>query len=255
MGKRYAKLIVNSIEYNGDDKMHVMEETENLHLDTCEFIDEKSGTQYTSIYGTHKYNNGRITYKVAFEDQSLELRPGTVLLVEVQKWRKDIPNSDVVELEYELNEVSMPEPDERGDLYQEIEDGYKLVANVSGEVTLSFPQTIERKNEKIIYKNADPDMVKILFKDMLRCVSEDDCYYGGWCDDKSRGIVFRFKDGTHLEYGSVYCHGDTDTQKIIDIFLKYVESLDIIKTEELPHEENKEIVFFGKMDTYTSEDV
>lgn len=72
-----------------------------------------------------------------------------------------------------------------------------------------------------------------LFQDLLRCVSEVDCYRIQPCDDRSRLLTFCFSNGETLEYNAVFCHDDINTRELIDNFLKEQDAIYGVMFQEI----------------------
>ena len=95
---QHAELIVDRIEYDGDDIYNVMQETDNIHLDNVSSLTDESGQVYNLyLCNTRRGSSSeRRIYAIQFEDNPA-LPIGTVLTVGPQYWRKEIPKSKPVQ--------------------------------------------------------------------------------------------------------------------------------------------------------------
>lgn len=226
---QHGQLIVKCIEFDGknnDIKCHVMEESLDLRL-SCSFLIDEDGREYAmDTFSKRKLTDGKegyIQYCIEFTDQELELQPGTILTRGYEAWRKTIPNSDVAKLEYSSTHYEF--------MTGKIIDGIEISIEASGMVAISKPKSKLLRSTRSAVVKIETDEAKSLLSDMLRCVSEVDCYPINYYDDTSRLIIFYFEDGSTLNFGGVFAHEDVNTLDIINDFINSCSSINSYRIE------------------------
>lgn len=255
MDLRHATLTVSEIVREEDGSIeHVMAVSDDLHLN-CKTLVLENGVEYPFVERSTQYkDDDKVQYSIVFEDQSIELEPGTVLTLGRQEWRQDIPNSKIIRLDY-YSQTAIPQFGKNDEFYLEVVGGVEVSASATGAVTLTIPQTAKQKNARRAYTKMDPQVINKLFEDMIRCVSEDDCYQEQWYDDTGRSFTFYFEDGTELKYDAVFNYGEVNTDDIIYEFLKCFDEQKAFRIETLPHEKDKEKLFFKEDKEEKKEDL
>ena len=217
-------LTVKGIEYDGPDKCHVMEKCPRLRTSPPYFYDDEGNIYYWELRWNKRTEDDDLVEPLfVFTDPDLTIPTGTVLHSGRESWMRDVPDSKVIRLEYEKT-CGFPEIDEADNLYFKIFDKMKVTADIAGDTVISksVSNYIECNREATI--SVPTERTEALFVEMLRCVSEVDCFKENWVDSTSRKIIFFFEDGEKLEYNGVFCHGDENTMKIMQVFLKECKS-------------------------------
>ena len=213
-------LIVKGIEYDGLDKWHVMDKCPKLRTRPPYYYDDEGNKYYWELKCFRRTEeDGLFEYLFIFTDPDLTIPAGTVLHAARENWMKDVPDSKVIRLEYKET-CSYPEIDEANNLYFRILYKMKITADISGDTMISKPVSNYIECNKEASFSVPAKRTETLFAEMLRCVSEVDCFKEDWVDAKSRKIIFYFEGGEKLECDGVFCHGDENTVNIMHAFLK-----------------------------------
>ena len=210
-------------ECNPEIVYHVMEKTPDLHFHCHSFIGD-DGKEYTWEFYQRgeKDSKGLIEYRIEFEEKSFRFPAGTVFHLGPESWRQEIPKSGLESIRY-YSVCSPPEFDDSGNLAFKKYNEVGAAISISGEVILSYSPKCSsdecfKEEERMQVK---PERVKVLFKDLLRCFSEVDCYRENWSDDTERVFTFVFCNGETRQYSGVFYYDENE---------KVINSEDIIRT-------------------------
>lgn len=222
-------LTVKGIEHDGNDldtTVHVMHKGPDPHISSPYLlIDEQGNTYHMAFWSTEKIDD-LVELRIEFENQELALPLGTVLHVPRPDWIQEIPDSKVVGLEYET--ISALPVFKGEEMCPEIYDWTKVLVRESGDIVLLKQPSKFNKHQRDAVFSVPQDRARKLLEEMLRCVSEVDCYRAVWCDDTSRTITFHFENGKELKYKGSFIHDDIYTDRIMSRFME--ENKDIIPT-------------------------
>lgn len=210
-------------ECNPEIVYHVMEKTPDYHFHCPSFIGE-DGKEYTWEFYQRgeKDSKGLIEYRIEFDDKSLRFPAGTIFHLGPESWRQEIPKCVLESIKY-YSVCSPPEFDDNGNLVFKKYNEVGITISISGEVILlnykerSSDECFEEKDRLQV----KPERVMALFKDLLRCFSEVDCYRENWSDDTARVFTFAFRNGEIQHYSGVFYY---------DEYEKEINSEDIIRT-------------------------
>lgn len=128
----------------------------------------------------------------------------------------------------------MLEINENDEMYFDTCDHCRMEMEQCGKVTIwNLPSIFMKGTQKAVFTVSEKRM-QTLFQDLLRCVSEVDCYRIQPCDDRSCHLTFCFSNGETLEYNAVFCHDDINTSALIDNFLKEYDNKYGVTFQEIP---------------------
>lgn len=207
---QHAKLIVDRIEYDGDEIYNVMQETDDIHIDNIRSLFDESEKEHNIyICNTRRGSTAdKRIYAIQLED-NIELPVGMTLTVGPQYWRKEIPKSKPIRIEYKRSIIAFG--------LMEV-GGFKLSVYSQGKICFSKSLVGDSSNDETIQTISPPKCNDFIYG-ILKCVSGEDCYNGNWTDDTSRNTIIYFEDGSVLEYPGVYIHGETVSENIVDDFI------------------------------------
>lgn len=212
-----TKLKVSEIRFEKGYKCFVMEPVPDLHKHRHTLYDD-CGNKYQPDCTSYRHDEQDLTiYTFEFKDTSIDIPIGTELMFEPEEWRRRLPDCAVKSIRFIQNTFSFPDG--------RIMRGIELLFESNGKVSMKTPRTSDQRYDRMVKFKADEDQLKMLFNNLLTCVSGNNCYCEQWMDDTARSMTITFENGEEYEYDTVFYNSKEKTNvKFIFDFLKIYEN-------------------------------
>lgn len=200
--KKRVKMTVKEVisdKINPGKKCHVITSPTNILLSWDYFIDEH-GNQY-SIYDAvgnpARDKKKGYEYLVEFEDQSIEFPVGTILFAGEDKWKKALPDSDIVRVEYYVAVVTL----------NEMINENKDVSPETAEITVTLDKdgtlTVDKKTSSMLRYDLGMKTAKKTFEELRNCIVDGESRPFDSEDGMSRLLEISFENGEKVSYTEV----------------------------------------------------
>lgn len=217
-----VELTINRIENNNQIISYVMDPAPDLHMGCPIFFDDE-GMEYQPDLVSRTRLPGNdplrmVEYAIEFfADNDPGFSIGKKLRRKRPLWKLNLPDSRLISVDYcvQINEFLSKEFIERV-YFSVTENGYIIVKKE------------KPKSNHLLQKNTwkiDRSSARKLLDDLLRCVSEVDCYQNDYYDDTARKLIYHFENGQQVEYTGVFAFGQlpddyVDTTQLIEKFMR-----------------------------------
>ena len=219
------KLTVEKVIVKDGTVVHVMKKANDLHIESGVLIG-RDGKKYKYHVNEEQYhyisnNKYKVDYVIEFEDQSLRFPKGTKFKKAIESWRRFIPDSQLVKIEY--HEITYPfaEPEEE-------RTGYELTVDLNGDVLLK--KIRPHQQEKIESFSTKSETINQLYTQLISCVDSKGSYNKLWYDDTVRIIKMHFENNEVLEFNQVFYNKKLCSADIIYNFLNDCGKLKYVMT-------------------------
>ena len=218
--KSRVKLTVQEVIPDKIDKgrlCHVIASPKKILLSWDYFVDEH-GNQYAvydAVDAPSKDKKYSMVYYVEFEDQRISFPEGTILFAGEDKWKKALPDSDLVNVSLYVANISLVEM---------IEDN-KTISPENAEVTVFLEKegrlSVDRKEAVSLKYDLGKKNVKKVFEELKNCITAGDSRPYDPDDGLSRLLVLRFDNGEEVTYEGVRgAENGPNTRDVISNLLK-----------------------------------